>query len=77
MTQIPMTSARKSLKHDPTGVIYSLNYDLHVDHLVSELAKLAGPDLSASLRKVNIRVAAGKATRVQALSYEIARLEAN
>lgn len=75
MRENTMFTTRKTTKHDPAGVIYSLNYELHIQQLIASLAQLAGPDIKASLRKVDIRVESGKATRIQALSHEITRLE--
>lgn len=55
------------------GLLYSINYDLHVQHLTAELAKATGPELKKALARVNKKVYAGKASRIQALSTEIGR----
>lgn len=66
---------RKSSHQDITGLVYSINYDLHIQHLLAEMAKAAGNEMRVSLRRVELQVRAGKQTRIQALSREIARLE--
>lgn len=64
-------------KNPTDGVVSALDYDYHVQHLLTLLGQVAGDNMRVSLRRVDVQVAAGKQTRIQALSREIARLEAN
>lgn len=63
---------RTTRQHTAHGTIYNLTYQLHIEHLTALLAQHAGPEkMSEALRRVDVAVAAGKASRVQALAREI------
>ncbi|PRA13329.1 hypothetical protein CQ010_01395 [Arthrobacter sp. MYb211] len=63
---------RKNAAYPAHGLIRSAAYQHHVDHLLASLAQVVHPSMiRETLQRVDSNVAAGRMSRIQALTNEI------